>query len=200
MKLLRDLNGIERLLKYFRNELNWSYEKISKYLFKRGFRSNDRTVQRLCVKYDILEPIKLKGSFYNRRHTKESKQKMSELSKTSGKYKGENNYFYGKTKELSPNWKGGTSTKRALFYASNDWKNKRYNIMKRDGFSCKECGFSPKSERNSLNVHHIIPLSMDWDQCLIDSNLITLCIPCHTKTFGKEKDLINHYQDIVRTI
>jgi hypothetical protein len=61
------------------------------------------------------------------------------------------------------------------------------------------CGFTPTKSRNSLNAHHIIPLSKNWNLALENSNLITLCITCHKSTFNKEMRLVTIFQDIVRT-
>lgn len=100
---------------------------------------------------------------------------------------------------LCPSWKGGTSTKRAIFYASDSWKDIRLKVFSRDNFTCKQCGFTPKNERNTLNAHHIVPLYVNWDLSLDMNNIITLCTDCHKKTFSKEKELIPFFQDIVRT-
>ena len=62
----------------------------------------------------------------------------------------------------------------------------RRDILKRDGFKCRECGF-PKH----LEVHHIIPKSEGGSD--EPENLITLCIRCHQKTHNFENRKVGHY-------
>lgn len=140
-----------------------------------------------------------KNAFYGKKHSEETIKAMSDREKAKGSQKGELNYFYGKRGESSPNWKGGKSPRRVIFYGSLEWSEKRFEIMKIDGFKCSSCGYAPKNNRNSLNVHHIIPLSVDWEKRLENENLITLCVKCHKETFGYELNFISKFQDIVRT-
>lgn len=199
MKLLRKIPNLDVALAYMITDLGWSYMKIARYFNKYGFRCDRKTVKRNCDRLGIIEKPKRKGSFYNRTHKEESRIKQSEYRKNSGLSKGAKNYFYGKCGELSPVWRGGKSTRASVFYASTDWANVRFEVMRRDMFCCKVCGFTPAKTKNALNVHHIIPLSVDWGMRLVLDNLITLCKPCHIKTFGKEVELISFFQDIVRS-
>ena len=57
---------------------------------------------------------------------------------------------------------------------SEEWRQKRLKILKRDGFRCQMCG----SGKN-LRVHHINYEHLDTDAELDD--LITLCDTCHRK-------------------
>ncbi len=62
------------------------------------------------------------------------------------------------------------------------WPDRRFEILKRDHFTCQVCG----KHDNSLNlqVHHITPLSKGGN-CLDPKNLITLCYACHRQTFNR---------------
>lgn len=54
-------------------------------------------------------------------------------------------------------------------------KKKRFDIFKRDGFSCQYCGSTPP--KVILQVDHIFPVSLGGDNH--EDNLITSCQPCN---------------------
>ena len=81
----------------------------------------------------------VKNAFYGRKHTEESKRKMSETRKTM--YKGENH----------PNWKGGISSLRDCFRVLCEGKVWKKAVFKRDNFICQKC-FKEKS--GHLVAHH----------------------------------------------
>jgi len=68
-----------------------------------------------------------------------------------------------------------------LFHTSKDattiTKSKRFNILKRDGFSCQYCGRSVKKHGVVLHVDHIVPVSIGG-RCNIE-NLTTACEDCN---------------------
>lgn len=58
-----------------------------------------------------------------------------------------------------------------------DYKQFRQEILKRDNFTCQECG-----SKYRLQVHHI-KSRKDYPELIMDKdNCITLCISCHSKT------------------
>lgn len=66
------------------------------------------------------------------------------------------------------------------FHRSQKWKNKSLNIRERDNYCCQICirnlyGAERKYEINNIQVHHIIPVSEDWDKRLDDDILISVC-------------------------
>lgn len=72
------------------------------------------------------------------------------------------------------------------------WHNIRKHIRERDNFCCQHCGITQneymQSYERKLDVHHIKPLSefSEVEEANRDSNLITLCLPCHRKAeYGK---------------
>lgn len=75
----------------------------------------------------------------------------------------------------SPNWQGGLMTDRLKFYTSKAWRDKRKEIIKRDG-QCVLC----KSLKN-YEVNHILPYSIFPELRLENDNLVTLCRQCHQK-------------------
>lgn len=70
--------------------------------------------------------------------------------------------------------------------------NIRIAALMRDGFACVDCG-----SKERLQAHHISPKYAKG----IDSiyNVVTLCEPCHIKTFGKELDLMEKYFAIINS-
>lgn len=60
------------------------------------------------------------------------------------------------------------------FRSSQQWKNKRAEILLRDHEKCKICGCC-----NNLQVHHVYSLDSNPELKLENSNLITLCDRCH---------------------
>lgn len=129
------------------------------------------------------------SSFKGKQHSPESKKKISE------------------NKKNKPSWNKGIKgipwtedrKKAQLLYIPKPRKNvlngREYHpfwheirklVYKRDGNRCRECGRFGK-----MNAHHI-----DYDITNNDlSNLITLCMSCHSKTNFKRVDWINHYTE-----
>jgi len=60
------------------------------------------------------------------------------------------------------------------FYASLEWADVRNEILKRDKFTCQNCGHKP-----SRQVHHLSVAIFYPERCLDPENLIVLCDKCH---------------------
>jgi 5-methylcytosine-specific restriction endonuclease McrA len=86
--------------------------------------------------------------------------------------------------EKNPSWCGGKSFEPY----STDWtKTLKRSIRERDGYECRICG-KPQSNRN-LSIHHI-----DYDKKNCNpTNLISLCLNCHTKTNHKRDFWLNYF-------
>lgn len=154
---------------------------------------------------EAIEKIRLAG--LGRKHSKETKKKMSERAKGNKrclghKFTPEQNLRNSLSKlgikrseeskkniseahkgllvgSKHPQWKGGTSY---LPY-SVDWtKTLKRSIRERDKYTCQVCG--REQEDKSFHIHHI-----DYDKKNCDpNNLITLCHKCHMKTnFNRNK-------------
>jgi len=66
-----------------------------------------------------------------------------------------------------------------------DWNSFRYKIIKRDNFHCTECGISLRTYRSEYSyeeidyeVDHIQAIILGG-MCFDESNVRTLCGPCH---------------------
>ncbi len=62
----------------------------------------------------------------------------------------------------------------------------RFEVLKRDGFSCQYCGRSPKENKVTLHVDHIIPRNKGGKDNY--DNLITSCSDCN---YGKTDVLLS---------
>lgn len=84
-------------------------------------------------------------------------------------------------------------------YYNYNYLKKKESVLKRDKYKCANCG---STDRNDLNVHHIVPLSAGGSNT--DTNMIVLCSKCHKAIhFGKHRDSFditdNHKKSTKRT-
>lgn len=97
--------------------------------------------------------------------------------------------------EDSPNWKGG----KEVYYGPN-WRKQRGRALERDGYVCQRCDKTRQESldkhNKGLDVHHIVPLStfkteneFDYESANALSNLISLCVVCHTKIESPHNDV-----------
>lgn len=100
-----------------------------------------------------------RNSFFNKKHSKEQKEKWSLNRKL----------------ELNAHWLNGKSFE---VYPLGWNKTFKEQIRYRDGYKCQLCGKNQLENGRKLHVHHI-----DYDKKNLDvNNLISLCTTCHTKT------------------
>lgn len=72
------------------------------------------------------------------------------------------------------------------FRNSKAWQRKRLEVKKRDKMLCQYCLLKGKLTFDNLEIHHIEPISINWDRRLDEYNLITLCTNCHKIAERKE--------------
>ena len=97
---------------------------------------------------------------------------------------GEKNGMYGRCGEFNPNWRGGITPERQLFYVSEEWKRISKIIWKRDKYTCQKCKCKKKSSK-SFHIHHIVPFE-NIELRADKNNLILLCKDCHNWVHSKE--------------
>lgn len=73
----------------------------------------------------------------------------------------------------------GRYQQQDAFRSTQAWQRKRAWIRERDMHLCRWCLTLGRLSYANLSVHHIEPLHEAWGERLEDSNLITLCSPCH---------------------
>jgi len=83
------------------------------------------------------------------------------------------------------------NSKANSFRNTNAWITKREQIKRRDKYLCQICLMNNIYTYNNLQVHHIIPINIDYSKRLDSDNLITLCTYHHHQA---EKGLITKEQ------
>lgn len=94
----------------------------------------------------------------------------------------------------NPNWKGGISPEYHIIRTSNEYKEWRLAVYKRDNFTCVWCG---NNKSGQLTADHIKPFAIFPELRLEVSNGQTLCKKCHIE---KTKQDWNIYFSKVRII
>lgn len=86
----------------------------------------------------------------------------------------------------APNYVHGKCNGNLLFRSTREYKIWRFEVFKRDNFTCQKCN---DSRGGNLQAHHIKPFSLHSKHRLNINNGITLCKKCHkkTKTYGYNK-------------
>lgn len=69
-------------------------------------------------------------------------------------------------------------------YKDKKWIKKRLNILKRDGYLCRNCKRIGK-EIGANTVHHVVPIEYAPERYLDSNNLISLCSECHNKMHNR---------------
>lgn len=101
-----------------------------------------------------LRPCQMTG----RRHSEETKAKMSRDRKGSG----------------NANYKGGVTEEIRKFRRTKEYIAWRNAVIRRSGGICEMCG-----EKKTLEAHHIISVHKNRDLALDVNNGKALCYDCH---------------------
>ena len=84
--------------------------------------------------------------------------------------------------------KNETDIEATKFYKSAKWRKLRKSIVSRDGGHCQSCLIKyNRIESRNLEIHHIKPRSKYPELRFEESNLITLCKSCNTRTGTREE-------------
>ena len=78
----------------------------------------------------------------------------------------------------NPNWQGGITPLNKKIRNSNEMKNWRKAVFKRDNWTCIRC----KKHGGNLEADHIRPFALYQNLRFDINNGRTLCIDCHRKT------------------
>ena len=92
-------------------------------------------------------------------------------------------YFTGSN---NPQWKGGVTEFNDKFRKSEEYKQWRADVYKRDNWTCQECGYKGRQ----LVAHHIKKFA-DYPELRLElSNGITLCRKCHASIENPQRSYV----------
>ena len=140
--------------------------------------------------HDTSHLIKDGSTFKGKKHSEETKRKLSAISIADGRVPwGKNNAHPLKNgkPENHPNYKGGLTPERQSFYASIEWSDAVKKVWERDDAICQRCGIRHNTEtkRGTFHIHHIVSFIVRELRSDID-NLILLCKDCHEFIHSKK--------------
>jgi len=98
--------------------------------------------------------------------------------------------------ENHPNWKGGISGERALYYSRVEWKEIAKSVWKRDSGTCQRCHMHQSEKEKVFNIHHIIGFEVSEMRGTL-TNLVLLCRECHSFVHSKKNN--GEYRSIIQT-
>lgn len=73
------------------------------------------------------------------------------------------------------NWKGGVLSPRRQLVNRTEYKMFRKLMFERDDYTCQKCG----KRGCEIHLHHKLPQHQREDLIMCESNVETLCVPCH---------------------
>lgn len=115
-------------------------------------------------KRKLQDVLKYRNLFDNPAHKTEVKEKFRAAK-------------LGKTGEITPNWRGGTTKERKLLMTRDDYKQLRKFVFNRDNFKCVIC-----TDNKDLQMDHIKEWCNYPELRYEPTNCRTLCLSCHKKT------------------
>lgn len=89
----------------------------------------------------------------------------------------------------NPSWKGGITPAYQQVRRTQEYRDWRNNVYRRDNYTCKKCG----KRGVKIEAHHIYPLRNYAHLMYFVPNGITLCKICHTKMRFHEENEINMF-------
>lgn len=98
---------------------------------------------------------------------------------------GASNPMYGRTGASNPGYRDGSSPERQRLYSQGLGREFLRTILARDFYRCRRCGAKDTGKR-SLHVHHLKPWAGNPALRLDDTNVVTLCRPCHNWVHSKK--------------
>lgn len=115
---------------------------------------------------------------YGKHQTMEQRKNLSIAKRKIGKWKGNKNprHIFPLDGELNGRWLGGISSERNKIMRTNEYKEWRAQVFKRDNYICQCCG---DKKGHNLEAHHIENFSSNKELRFDIDNGITLCNKCH---------------------
>lgn len=134
-----------------------------------------------CYNYDMLRTINIgrpsifKGVTNPELSKRQTENNVSKRPKVREKMSKAKLKYYREDGNHPWNYIDGTSRNRK--YRKAEWLVKIKEIYERDNWTCQDCG----KHGDLLNAHHILPWTGNPEKAFDDDNIITLCVPCHSR-------------------
>lgn len=168
-----NINLLEEYTKEVNEIINYKSENNTKYSLKKFERIENNVLKNnIHNKKDFLVTVNIEVNY------RSAKGQVDE-----SRY---GRYSFDELTKLYEEWKNGNKyeeTKKQERKIMND--DIRYNVLKRDNFTCKLCGATAR-DGAKLHVDHIIPISKGGKTVM--SNLQTLCDRCNLGKSNKTED------------
>lgn len=173
---INNINLLDEYNKEIKTIDNIEVENKTKYSNKKFRKIEERVISNLIYKKEnFLMRIKIKV-YYTSRGGNVNDSRYG-------------NYSFQQIVDIYKTWKTGNKfaeTKKQERKIMND--DIRYNVLKRDNFTCQICGVTAK-DGAKLHVDHIIPVSKGGKTVM--RNLQTLCDRCNIGKSNKTDDAID---------
>jgi hypothetical protein len=169
-------------------EIGCNRKTVDNALHRHGIPVRNRGSHKNCRRIRKGDPNGMKG----RKHTQEAKRLIGKrlaaawAAKNSGLRPMHDTKKGRRHGPDHPNWKGGVSPERAVFYSTEEWKTAARFVWKRDKGTCQRCGLvKVASDGVMFDIHHIVSFAYKPLRCE-PTNLILFCEPCHYWAHGNE--------------
>lgn len=149
---------------------------IPKSAFKKGAKPHNAGAKGIFHHSEETR-LKIKESSLGRKHTEESRLKMSLLNKGSH----------------GSNWKGGITPENRKIRSNLEFKLWRESVFARDNYTCQKC----KAKGGYLHPHHIFNFATHLDLRFAIDNGITLCKKCHMQFHKKYGNRNNTKEQLI---
>ena len=123
-------------------------------------------LKKIC-QYSGCDEMAEPGHTYCAKHLVESQKKHEEWLKNHKKKPFEN-------------------AARTNNYNNVEWRRLRGEVLKRDGYQCRQCGMNAEESGYPLEIHHIIAPKGNKELFFDINNCVTLCKWCHAKVTQEE--------------
>lgn len=133
----------------------------------------------------------MKGVTLGRRHSSESRKRMSDYAKKVGRVPYDpavGSYMKGRRGPDTPNWKGGHTPERQAFYSTPEWKECVKAVWQRDNAICRRCGLDHRTILRGtirFELHHVDSFAI-VERRADPSNVLLICNPCHKWIHSKK--------------